>query len=168
MKILGIDPGSRLTGWGIISDNSGSLRLIDCGVIRTKSSESASRFFARRLSYIYHELHAIIQYYQPDEVGIEQVFTAQNPMSALKLGQARGIAVAACAAHRLDVHDYAPTLVKKSLVGVGRAEKEQVAFMVGKILNIKTQDMKLDTTDALGVAICHHSMRRYKQLEMKS
>lgn len=164
MKIIGIDPGSRITGWGIIEDVSGILRLIDCGVIHAKN-EIQGDVFAARIAYIFHELYAIIGHYKPDEAAIEQVFMAKNALSAIKLGQARGVAVAACASYHLPVYDYEPTLVKKAIVGHGRAEKEQVSFMVGKLLNIKTQHFKLDTTDALGIAICHSSMHRYKKLE---
>ena len=164
MKIIGIDPGSSVTGWGIIEEKSGVLALVDCGVIRAKA-KSAGDVFAARLAFIFRELHAVIGYYHPDEAAIEQAFTAKNPTSALKLGQARGVAVAACASYNIAVYDYEPTLMKKSIVGTGRADKEQVSFMVGKILNIKTANFKLDTTDALGIALCHSSMRKYKKME---
>ncbi len=165
MKIIGIDPGSSFTGWGIIEEIHGSLRLIDCGVIRPKSKGKEN--FAARISFIYKELLAINDYYEPQEAAIEQVFTAKNALTALKLGQARGVAVAACASFEMPIFDYPPTLVKKSLVGVGHAEKEQVAFMVGKILNVKTDSFKLDTTDALGIALCHYTMRRYHNIVKK-
>lgn len=165
MKIIGIDPGSSFTGWGIIEEIQGSLRLIDCGVIRPKSKGKEN--FAERISFIYKELLAINDYYEPQEAAIEQVFTAKNALTALKLGQARGVAVAACASFEMPIFDYPPTLVKKSLVGVGHAEKEQVAFMVGKILNVRTDSFKLDTTDALGIALCHYTMRRYHNIVKK-
>ena len=161
MDILGIDPGSLRTGWGLIREKSGVLQLIDCGIIRTQSEKNN---FSQRLAYIYNSLCSIISTYSPEECAIEQVFTAQNPLAALKLGQSRGVAVASCAAFDLPVYDYAPTIVKKSIVGVGRAEKEQVAFMVLKILNAKQQKWPLDVTDALGVAICHLSQRRFNKL----
>lgn len=163
MRIIGIDPGSSITGWGIIDEKSGVLSLVDCGIIRAKS-KAVEDVFAARIAYIFRELHAIIDYYKPEEAAIEQAFTAKNPATALKLGQARGVAVAACASHNIMVFDYEPNLVKKSLVGTGRADKEQVAFMAGKILNIKIDTLKLDTTDALGIALCHCSMRKYKQI----
>lgn len=153
--IIGIDPGSTVTGWGIILERSGVLSLIDCGAIRSKGDT-----FAERLAHIYHSLHATISRCNPQEAAIEQVFTAANSATALKLGQARGVAVAACATFHLPIFDYAPTAVKKSLVGTGKAEKSQVAFMVGKILNTKTP-WPLDTTDALAIAITHAAMRRY-------
>ncbi|MDE5878992.1 MAG: crossover junction endodeoxyribonuclease RuvC, partial [Desulfovibrio sp.] len=121
-----------------------------------------------RLARIYHELAAILGRYRPDQAAMEQGFTAKNAASALKLGQARGAAVAACAAAGLDVADYAPTLVKKSLVGTGRAEKEQVAFMVRRLLNVRAEaaaTWPLDASDALAVAICHLGMRRFAALQ---
>ena len=120
--------------------------------------------FSQRLAVIYRQLADVVGRYRPQEAAIEQVFTAKNAASALKLGQARGVAVAACAAHRVPVSDYEPTLVKKSVVGTGRAEKEQVAFMVRRLLNVRGEGWALDTTDALAVAICHLTMRRLKLL----
>lgn len=165
MKIIGIDPGSSFTGWGIIDDKSGVLSLVDCGVIRPKSRGKEN--FAVRISYIYKQLIEIIDYYKPQEAAVEQVFTARNALTALKLGQARGVAVAACANFDIPVFDYAPTAVKKALVGVGRAEKEQVAFMIGKILTVNTQKFRLDVTDALGIAVCHSSMRHFYTITQK-
>lgn len=165
MKIIGIDPGSSFTGWGIIEDKSGVLSLIDCGVIRPKSKGKEN--FAVRISFIYKALLEIIDYYKPEEAAIEQVFTAKNALTALKLGQARGVAVAACANFDIPIFDYVPTSVKKALVGAGRADKEQVAFMIGKILNMNVKRFRLDTTDALGVAVCHSSMRRFYSLTSK-
>ncbi len=158
VRVIGIDPGSRITGWGIVEEASGVLQLVDCGAIRTQSKGNTP--FSVRLATIYKELNTIIGHYKPHEAAIEQVFTAKNAMTALKLGQARGVAVAACAGHDISVNDYEPTLVKKSLVGVGRAEKEQVAYMVRILLNTK-EEWLLDTSDALGVAICHINMRKF-------
>lgn len=165
MRIIGIDPGSSFTGWGIIDDKSGLLSLVDCGVISPKNRGKEN--FAVRISYIYKQLIEIMEYYKPQEAAVEQVFTARNALTALKLGQARGVAVAACANFDIPVFDYAPTAVKKALVGVGRAEKEQVAFMIGKILNISTQKLRLDVTDALGIAVCHSSMRHFYTITQK-
>ena len=164
VTVLGIDPGSQRTGWGVVRETSGVLQLVDCGVVRTAS---AGKEFSDRLARIYHELLAIVARLKPDEAAIEQVFTAKNAASALKLGQARGVAVAACAAYGLVIRDYEPTLVKKSLVGTGRAEKEQVSFMVQRLLNVKNADWGLDTSDALAVAICHLTMRRFAALAGK-
>ena len=164
VTVMGIDPGSQRTGWGVVRETSGVLQLVDCGVVRTAS---AGKAFSDRLACIYHELSTVLARVKPDEAAIEQVFTAQNAASALKLGQARGVAVAACAAHGLSISDYEPTLVKKSLVGTGRAEKEQVAFMVQRLLNVKNANWSLDTSDALAVAVCHLTMRRFAALTGK-
>ena len=173
ITVIGIDPGSQRTGWGVVREVSGVLSLVECGVVRTASGretgeDTAAGGFSRRLARIYHELAAILGRHRPDQAAMEQVFTAKNAASALKLGQARGAAVAACAAAGLDVADYAPTLVKKSLVGTGRAEKEQVAFMVGRLLNVRAEaaaKWPLDASDALAVAICHLGMRRFAALQ---
>ena len=161
IRALGIDPGSQRTGWGVVEERSGVLRLVDCGTIHAIKQPGAA--FSDRLAYIYNELYAIIGRYCPQEAGIEQVFVSQNAASALKLGQARGVAVAACAAHKVPVSDYEPTVIKKSLVGTGHADKKQVSFMVGRLLGVKP-DWGPDTGDALGVAICHLTMRRFAQL----
>lgn len=168
VRVLGIDPGSRRTGWGVVEERSGQLRLIDCGTITAINRERVG--FSERLACIYHELCGVIGRHQPHEAGIEQVFVARNAASALKLGQARGVAVAACAAAGIPVHDYEPTLIKKSLVGIGRADKEQVRFMVARLLGVRSggeapeRRWGLDTSDALGVAICHLTMRRFALL----
>ena len=176
ITVIGIDPGSQRTGWGVVREVSGVLSLVECGVVRTAgargrpetAAEAPAGDFSRRLARIYHELAAVLGRHRPDQAAMEQVFTAKNAASALKLGQARGAAVAACAAAGLDVADYAPTLVKKSLVGTGRAEKEQVAFMVRRLLNVRPEaaaKWPLDASDALAVAICHLGMRRFAALQ---
>lgn len=158
ITVIGIDPGSRCTGWGVVREESGVLRLVDCGAVHASGSD-----FSARLARIYSELVAVIQRCSPQEAAAEQVFNARNAATALKLGQARGVAIAACAAHGLAVHDYAATLVKKTLVGTGGAEKSQVGFMVGRLLGVKP-DWIVDTGDALAVAICRLTMRRFEHL----
>ncbi|WP_297670012.1 crossover junction endodeoxyribonuclease RuvC [uncultured Desulfovibrio sp.] len=165
VTVIGIDPGSQRTGWGVVREASGVLQLVDCGIIRTAS---AGKDFSARLARIYHELAAVLARLTPDEAAVEQVFTAKNAASALKLGQARGAAIAALAARGLPISDYEPTVVKKTLVGTGRAEKEQVAFMVQRLLNVKQQNWALDTSDALGIAVCHLTMRRFSALATAS
>lgn len=158
MVILGIDPGSQCLGWGVVRELSGVLSLVDCGTVRTRGTD-----FSDRLGQIFHGLTAVINRVSPAEAAVENVFTHKNVLSALKLGQARGAAIAACAAQKVPVSDYEPTLIKKTLVGTGRAEKEQVSFMVGRILGVKP-DWALDTGDALACAICHLNMRRMRRL----
>ncbi|WP_294487836.1 crossover junction endodeoxyribonuclease RuvC [uncultured Mailhella sp.] len=160
VTVLGIDPGSNITGWGVVRESSGRLELVANGVLRVKGSS-----FSDRLACIFHGLHDIIAEYRPQEAGVEQVFTAKNIMSAIKLAQARGAAVAACASFHLPVQDYEPTLVKKTLAGTGRAEKEQVAFMVARLLGRAHIEGPLDTTDALAIAVCHLTLRRFRRLE---
>ena len=161
--VLGLDPGSQVTGYGVVREASGRAELIAVGTIRTPSGGD----MAGRLGVIYSRLAEIIALHGPTEAAIESVFVSKNASSAIKLGQARGAAMAACAVAGLSVADYPPTVVKKSLVGVGRAEKEQVAFMVAQILGVKKPDWALDASDALAVAICHLNERRLRKLTGK-
>lgn len=161
VTVIGIDPGSQCLGWGVLREASGVLSLVDCGTVRPKGET-----FSYRLGALFTELSIILDRHKPDEAAVESVFTHKNIVSALKLGQARGVAVAACAAHGIPVTDYEPTQVKKNLVGVGRAEKSQVAFMVGHMLG-KKPDWAVDTSDALACAICHLNTRRMHRLMQK-
>jgi len=158
--VLGLDPGSQVTGYGVVREVSGKAELVAVGTIRTPSGGD----MAQRLGVIYSRVAELIKAHGPVEAAIESVFVAKNSASALKLGQARGAAMAACAVAGLGVAGYPPTLVKKSLVGAGRAEKEQVAFMVAQILGVKKPDWALDASDALAVAICHLNERRLRKL----
>ncbi len=155
LRVIGIDPGSRITGWGVVCEEKNTFSLVRSGIIRTDPKED----FPKRLAAIYCGLARILDDVQPHEASIEQVFVSKNIQSALKLGQARGAAIAACAAKNIPVKDYEPTLVKKAIVGVGHAEKAQVAYMVKTLLRIPNAKWALDTSDALGVALCHLMMR---------
>lgn len=157
--VLGLDPGTNVTGYGIVSETSGQARLVATGVIRTPKKGGAAR-----LGVINERVAALIAEHAPDETAIENVFVSKNPGSALKLGQARGAAMAACAVAGLTIAEYEPAVVKKSIVGQGRAEKSQVAFMVAQILGVKNPDWAEDASDALAVAVCHLNMRRMKKL----
>jgi crossover junction endodeoxyribonuclease RuvC len=158
LTVLGVDPGSRRTGWGLVNERSGVLSLADCGVIRPKGDS-----FSARLAFIFDALSEVAEAGRPAEAAVEMVFTHKNVLSALKLGQARGVAVAACAAGGVPVFDYEPAVVKKNLVGTGQAEKSQVSFMVGRILGIKP-DWPADAGDALACAVCRLNMRRMELL----
>ena len=160
LLILGLDPGSRCTGYGLVLERSGILTLVGTGTIRPKGSHDLSR----RLGEIFQGVSEVIRKYRPLAAAVEDIFVARNTASALKLGQARGAALTACAQHGLPVHPYEPTLIKKSLVGVGRAGKEQVAFMVGQVLGVKP-DWGRDSSDALGAAICHLNQQRLGRLQ---
>lgn len=149
MRILGIDPGSRVTGYGVIDSDGTTSRHVHSGCIRTENED-----FSARLGEIFHGIQEIVQAQQPDEVAVEQVFVARNPSSALKLGHARGAAVTAVVTLGLSVAEYTPRAVKKALVGTGAAEKEQVQHMIRLLLGVKGK-MGLDESDALAIALCH-------------
>lgn len=150
MIILGIDPGSRKTGYGLISKQGNRLIHIDNGAIFTQSAKD----FPQRLEQIFTGLSAIIAEYQPEVVAVEDVFLAKNAMSALKLGQARGAAIVAAVNVGLPVHEYTAMQVKQAVVGTGRAEKAQVQQMIKALLNLPEVAQE-DASDALAVAICH-------------
>jgi len=160
LVVLGLDPGSRVTGYGFVREISGQATLIDTGTIRTPVKKD----MATRLGVIFEQLAILIKQHGPVEAAIENVFVSKNPSSALKLGQARGAAMAACATHGISVAEYEPTKVKKNLVGVGNAPKDQVAFMVAHCLGIKKPEWAEDASDALAVAICHLNERRMRKL----
>ena len=148
-RILGIDPGSRVTGYGIIESDGIKSRHIASGCIRVAGDE-----FPLRLGVIYRELSELVENYHPDEMAIEQIFVAKNPLSALKLGQARGAAICACVVAGLSVAEYTPRMIKQAVVGTGKADKEQVQHMVKQILNLQ-EKLAADQADALAVALSH-------------
>ena len=150
MRILGIDPGSRATGYGLIRLEGNRLHHIDNGVIRPPEKAD----LAIRLLHIHQELQAVISQYGPDCSAIEQIFMAKNAQSALKLGQARGVAMLAAASAELAVAEYTPLQVKSAVVGYGRASKSQVQQMVKALLKLP-EIAQEDASDALAVAICH-------------
>ncbi len=150
MRILGIDPGSRVTGYGIVVKQGPELGFVTCGTIRT----AGERDFSRRLLVIFEGLCQVIEQHRPDVAAVEDLFLARNPRSALKLGQARGAAVVAALQRRLAVHDYTPRMVKQAVAGYGQADKEQVQRMVEMLLGLSGSPSS-DAADALAVAICH-------------
>ncbi|MDA9555902.1 crossover junction endodeoxyribonuclease RuvC [Vibrio sp.] len=147
--ILGIDPGSRITGYGVIRQQGRHLSYLGSGCIRTQEKELPAR-----LKVIYAGVSEIIQQYQPDVFSIEQVFMSKNADSALKLGQARGSAIVAAVNADLPVFEYAARLIKQSVVGTGAADKSQVQHMVKQMLKLPARP-QADAADALGAAICH-------------
>ena len=150
--ILGIDPGSRITGYGIIRESQRQLEYIDSGCIRTSEGE-----LSQRLLQIFNGICQLMETFAPDEVAIEQVFMHKNVNAALKLGHARGVAMVAVASHRIPIYEYSPRQMKQALVGYGAAQKEQVKQMVMCLLDLK-QAPQTDAADALGTAICHRHM----------
>jgi crossover junction endodeoxyribonuclease RuvC len=147
--ILGIDPGSRLCGYGLIKSRGNNLDYIACGVIKMET-----RDFPDRLNTIFTDISDIIAEHRPDMVAIEEVFMGKNAASALKLGQARGAAIVACTRHALPIAEYSTRKVKQAVVGKGQAEKAQVQQMVKSLLGL-SQVPAEDAADALAVAICH-------------
>ena len=152
MRVLGIDCGGAYTGYGVVEIHSGGrLSCLTCGAIKLSAREA----LPRRLSRIFTQLGEIIAEHQPDQVAIEDVFYALNVKSALKLGQVRGVAMLAAAAAGLEVAEYSPLTIKSSVVGYGRAEKQQVQHMVTRLLELAQAPEPMDASDALAIAICH-------------
>ncbi len=147
--ILGIDPGSRVTGYGLINSVGNKLEYIHCGCVTTKSTSQPER-----LKTIFQEICQVIEEYAPQQAAVEEVFMGKNPSSALKLGQARGSAMVACLSHDLPVAEYSARKVKQAVVGAGGADKLQVQHMVKALLRI-SDTIAEDAADALAVAICH-------------
>lgn len=147
--ILGVDPGSRATGYAIIQKTQSQLRPLNFGTIKTQGD-----CFSERLFQIFSQLEAVIHQYQPQNCAIESVFMHKNAQSALKLGQARGAALTAFAKNGLNTHEYSPREVKLAVAGYGGANKEQIQQMVRMLLKIK-QPLQADAADALAIAICH-------------
>jgi crossover junction endodeoxyribonuclease RuvC len=148
--ILGIDPGSRKTGFGIINTLAGKHEYVTSGVIRLPVDQS----LAQRIKVLVESISEIINTHCPQQVAIEQVFMAKNPGSALKLGQARGAAIAACVALDMEVAEYSARQIKQAVVGTGAAGKEQVQHMVKVLLKLPASPQE-DAADALATAICH-------------
>jgi crossover junction endodeoxyribonuclease RuvC len=152
IRILGLDPGLRNTGWGIIEVTDNIFKPIACGVIHTNEKDA----LATRLAHIHKELTLLIQQFEPNVAAVEETFVNKNPTSTLKLGMARGVVLSAPAILGLDVFEYGANKVKKTVVGAGHAAKEQTLLMVKHILP-GLPDIPLDASDALAVAICHAS-----------
>ena len=148
-RILGIDPGSRATGYGVIIKKTNKLYYVTCGVIRLGSKYK----FNDRLKVIFDSLCEVIETHKPTVAGVEDVFVAANPRTALKLGHARGAAVLAALQNGLKVYDYTPRMVKQAVVGYGNADKEQVQQMVRVLLQL-SKAPSADAADALAVAMC--------------
>lgn len=153
--ILGIDPGSRITGYGLIKETARSMEYIDSGCIRTTPTEELSV----KLLQIYDGICELMERYAPTEVAIEQVFMHQNAGSALKLGHARGVAMVAAASHRVKISEYSARAIKQTVVGYGAAQKDQVSHMVIQLLTLNSSP-QTDAADALAIAICHSHMRK--------
>ncbi len=151
VRILGLDPGLRHTGWGLIQVCGHHLTPVAQGTIHTDSKLS----LAERLNTLYQGLSEVIQTHHPDEAVVEETFVNANPASALKLGMARGVVLLAPASYTIPVFEYSANKIKKSVVGVGHADKTQVLIMVQRLLPTLQTELKTDAADALAAAICH-------------
>lgn len=165
--ILGIDPGLRRTGFGVVVDDGGRLRYVASGIVRTElrasgPADADGSDLARRLGTIFRGLTAVIEGHRPDEAVIERVFVNVNPASTLLLGQARGAAIAALVAAGLPVHEYGATQVKQAVVGRGHATKAQMQAMVSRLLGLPGEP-SADAADALGCALAHLQLARVAQ-----
>lgn len=154
IRLLGIDPGSRVTGYGILDTDGQQSRHVASGVIKPLHAGEG----AARLEVIYNEIGALIAEFTPAEMAIERVFVSRNADSALKLGQARAAAICATFGTDMPVYEYAAREVKQAIVGKGNAEKEQIQHMVRVLLSLDEQ-LPMDASDALGVALCHAHTR---------
>ncbi|WP_422035109.1 crossover junction endodeoxyribonuclease RuvC [Reyranella sp.] len=149
MRLIGLDPGLRLTGWGVIEVEGNRLRHVAHGVVKVATTGT----LAERLRDLFEGVVRVLEAQRPAEAAVEETFVNVNPGSTLKLGQARGVVMLAPARAGLSVYEYATNLVKKSVVGTGHADKNQIAMMVGRLL--PGVEAKQDAADALAVAICH-------------
>ncbi|MGA7721913.1 MAG: crossover junction endodeoxyribonuclease RuvC [Ignavibacteriaceae bacterium] len=151
MIILGVDPGTIFTGFGIINYNKNSFTRVKNGLIKLPSTKT----IAQKLELIYEGLDKVIKTYKPDEFAIETAFYGKNVQSAMKIGYARGVSILAAIHNNVPISEYSPREIKKSIVGNGAASKEQVSFMIRTILDLKNDKMRLDESDALAIALCH-------------
>jgi crossover junction endodeoxyribonuclease RuvC len=156
-RILGIDPGSRITGFGVLDFDGDKPIYVTSGIVKSQDGT-----FAERLKRIYLSIGEIVAEYRPDIVAVETVFMARNAGSALKLGQARSAALCATFAYELEVHEYAPREIKQAVVGTGAATKEQVQHMIIAMLQLSAAP-SADAADALATAICHGHQRALRK-----
>lgn len=150
MRVLGVDPGTLCTGWGIVETLGSRPRGVDAGAVRLSSQKNLSD----RLWTVYQELLRLIDQHQPQAVAVEGIFFAKYPSAALKLGHVRGVVLLAAAARQVPVHEHSPAVVKRCVTGSGKADKQQVARIVGAMLGWRDLPV-VDATDALAVALTH-------------
>ena len=151
-RILGVDPGTNYTGYGVLEVDGRTLRAVVMGEIDLHKIEDPYA----KLRYIFDGISRLVKEYEPREVALESPFFGQNVQSMLKLGRAQGVAMAAALSHNVDVFEYAPSRIKQAVVGLGSASKEQIAGVVMRTLHIEKAPKKLDATDGMAVALCHY------------
>ncbi len=160
MIILGVDPGTAITGYGVLQSDGDDLKVVDYGAITTP----ADWLMPRRLQHIYAELTTLIARHQPTDAVVEKLFFSKNVRTALSVGQARGVALLAAAQAHLAIHEYTPLQIKQAVVGYGRADKNQIQQMVKMLLQLDVIPQPDDAADALAIAICHAHSARYEGL----
>jgi crossover junction endodeoxyribonuclease RuvC len=161
MLVLGIDPGTALTGYGVVrGEPFGALALVECGVIRTSARDT----LPVRLREIYDDVRALIERLHPDALAVEDVFYSRNVRTTVVLGHARGVVLLAGEQAKLPVYEYPPAEIKKAVVGTGAATKEQVQFMVTRLLRLRTVPQPSDAADAAAVALAHIMSARVPRL----
>ena len=160
MLVLGVDPGSRITGYGLVEEKNHEISCIRAGIIKPPDTMP----FPQKIHRIFQEIVEILERYNPREMAVEDLFFAKNARSALKLGHARGAALIAAGQHDIPVFEYTPLEIKKSVVGYGRADKEQVCAMVKIMLRLQ-KPVPLDASDALAAAICHINSSKFRAIK---
>ena len=160
MRILGLDPGTASTGYGIIDSIDGRLSVVDFGVIKTPAKTDPSK----RLQTIYNELNKLIEQYRPDTAGIEELFFGRNITTAISVGQARGVLLLALANANIPIGEYSPPKIKDAVAGYGNADKAQMQLMVRNLLDLEETPRPDDAADGLAVAITHYQYHRYASL----
>ncbi|MDP6032804.1 MAG: crossover junction endodeoxyribonuclease RuvC [Candidatus Marinimicrobia bacterium] len=156
-RVIGVDPGLSITGFGILDYKGGQIRTVAFGTIKPPVKES----LANRLEYLNSHMTELLEKFEPNDFAIEDTFFSQNVKSALLLGQARGVLLLAAASKGIPTMDYAPRKVKQSVVGNGAADKKQVQYMVQQILEMKEPPKPLDVSDALAIGLCHINQNKY-------
>src|SRR5215211_3282960 len=159
MRVLGIDPGSQTTGWGVVEGDGRRYSLVAYGVVRAPSSLK----FPTRLLRMCEGLEEVIASYRPDACALEDAFLATNVKVSMKLGQVRGVVMLVAERAALEIYEYSPRLIKQTVVGYGNAEKHQVQEMVRLLLSLKSTPSPHDAADALAVAICHFHHAPFKE-----
>ncbi len=159
IKIMGIDPGLAALGWGIIAHDGYRIRIVDYGAIRTKNTIA----LAERLSQIHTRLQEICAEYKPNVLAIEELFFSSNQLTAMQVAQARGVAILAFAKMGIKIYEYSPLAIKKSIVGYGRATKDQVKQMLVQLLSLEKPPKPTHAADAIAAALCHLNHQRLKR-----
>ncbi|BFL72484.1 MULTISPECIES: crossover junction endodeoxyribonuclease RuvC [Anaerococcus] len=159
MKILGIDPGIAIMGYGVVEFEANKVKVIENGVVTTSSKTTTPE----RLSILYKNLNEIIKEFKPDEFAIEELFFNQNVKTAITVGHARGIQILSAQENNLPIYEYTPLQIKQAITGYGRANKSQMQKTVTTLLNLKEIPKPDDAADALSVALCHALSQRFKE-----